>query len=115
MTKKPAARASKSRKPSIDGISNGNNSKKRRSIAAPTKARENLTEEQKRANHIMSEQKRRNQIKEGFDDLNELVPAIRNCGLNKAGVLNGAADYLQELIRKNEEYALLISKARGGP
>ncbi|TVY85938.1 hypothetical protein LAWI1_G008655, partial [Lachnellula willkommii] len=45
--------------------------------AAAKAARENLTEDQKRENHIKSEQKRRTLIREGFEDLGELVPGLR--------------------------------------
>lgn len=56
------------------------NQKRRKSSTANTAAkptRENLTEEQKRENHIKSEQKRRTLIREGFEDLNNLVPGLR--------------------------------------
>ena len=62
---------------------------------------ENLTEEQKRNNHILSEQKRRNLIKQGFDDLHDLVPEIRNGGLSKSSVLTEAATFLETLIQDN--------------
>lgn len=77
--------------------------KRRKSAAssAPKMARENLTEDQKRENHIKSEQKRRTLIKEGFEDLNELVPDLRGGGFSKSAVLIMAADWLEHLINGN--------------
>ncbi|KAF2723974.1 hypothetical protein K431DRAFT_194513, partial [Polychaeton citri CBS 116435] len=51
--------------------------------------RQNLTEDQKRANHIQSEQKRRNIIKQGYDDLNGLVPSLAGgkSGFSKSEIL----------------------------
>ncbi|TVY81889.1 hypothetical protein LSUE1_G001766, partial [Lachnellula suecica] len=70
--------------------------------AAAKAARENLTEDQKRENHIKSEQKRRTLIREGFEDLGELVPGLRGGGFSKSAVLIMAADWLEELIQGNE-------------
>lgn len=64
--------------------------------------RENLTEEQKRTNHILSEQKRRNLIRQGFEDLCTLVPALRGGGFSKSAMLIGAADWLEELLQGND-------------
>ena len=81
--------------------------KRRKSAAAAANAaakatRENLTEEQKRENHIKSEQKRRTLIREGFDDLNQLVPGLRGGGFSKSAVLIMAADFLEETIQGND-------------
>ncbi|KAJ5780160.1 hypothetical protein N7457_005320 [Penicillium paradoxum] len=65
-------------------------------------ARENLTEEQKRTNHILSEQKRRNLIRQGFEDLCTLVPALRGGGFSKSAMLTGAADWLEDLLQGND-------------
>lgn len=65
-------------------------------------ARENLTEEQKRTNHILSEQKRRNLIRQGFEDLCTLVPALRGGGFSKSAMLTGAADWLEDLLHGND-------------
>jgi Helix-loop-helix DNA-binding domain len=79
-------------------------SKRRKSAAAAAAkaVRENLTEEQKRENHIKSEQKRRTLIREGFEDLGELVPGLKGGGFSKSAVLIMAADWLEELIQGNE-------------
>lgn len=76
-------------------------SKKPKTPQGNKSARENLTEEQKRTNHILSEQKRRNLIKQGFDDLCELVPELRGGGFSKSAMLLQAADYLDEVIKGN--------------
>lgn len=62
----------------VADTSPGHKRKKTTAGGAAAKAtRENLTEEQKRENHIKSEQKRRTLIREGFEDLGELVPGLR--------------------------------------
>lgn len=87
-------------------------SKRRKSTASSgTKlARENLTEGQKRENHIKSEQKRRTLIKEGFDDLNELVPDLRSGGFSKSVILTMAADFLDDLVQENNRLRSAIAK-----
>ncbi|KLU91905.1 hypothetical protein MAPG_10854 [Magnaporthiopsis poae ATCC 64411] len=79
--------------------------KRRKSSAngAAKPPRENLTDEQKRENHIKSEQKRRTLIKEGFDDLCDLVPGLKGGGFSKSTMLTMAADWLEEIMRGNEE------------
>ena len=89
--------------------------KRRKSSAssAPKMARENLTEDQKRENHIKSEQKRRTLIKEGFEDLNELVPDLRGGGFSKSAVLIMAADWLEDLINGNKALAAQLAELEG--
>ncbi|KAI8634053.1 hypothetical protein F5Y19DRAFT_461557 [Xylariaceae sp. FL1651] len=65
--------------------------------------RENLSDAQKRENHIKSEQKRRGAIKEGFDDLTHIVPNLKGGGYSKSTVLNLAGEWLEALIKGNEE------------
>lgn len=71
--------------------------------------RENLTEEQKRSNHILSEQKRRNLIKQGFDDLCDLVPDLTAGGYSKSAMLVQAADWLEDMLKGNEELRSMIA------
>lgn len=88
--------------------------KRRKSNApAPKPARENLTEDQKRENHIKSEQKRRTLIREGFEDLNELVPGLRGGGFSKSAVLIMAADWLEELMQGNEVLQARLDQMEG--
>jgi hypothetical protein len=100
----------KNRKASVDDRVT---KKKRGSVAGQKAQRENLSEEQKRNNHILSEQKRRNLIKRGFDDLHDLVPAIRNGGLSKSGILTEAANFLEKLISDNAQYEKMVGPAAG--
>ena len=76
-------------------------SKRRKSTSGIN--RENLSEEQKRNNHILSEQKRRNIIKQGFDDLCELVPELRDGAFSKSAMLTQAGDWLEDLLKGNSE------------
>lgn len=79
------------------------NSRQRKSTANGAKPpRENLSEEQKRENHIRSEQKRRMLIKEGFDDLGELVPGLKWGGFSKSTTLSMAAEWLDDLLTGNK-------------
>ncbi|KAI0097809.1 hypothetical protein GGR51DRAFT_456598 [Nemania sp. FL0031] len=78
--------------------------KRRKSAPSQSKPpRENLTDAQKRENHIKSEQKRRGAIKEGFDDLTFIVPNLANGGHSKSSVLNIAGEWLEALIKGNEQ------------
>ncbi|KAF4630395.1 hypothetical protein G7Y89_g7741 [Cudoniella acicularis] len=79
--------------------------------AKPT--RENLTEDQKRENHIKSEQKRRTLIREGFEDLGELVPGLRGGGFSKSAVLIMAADWLEDLLQGNEVLRAQLDELEG--
>ncbi|KZZ91762.1 Helix-loop-helix DNA-binding protein [Moelleriella libera RCEF 2490] len=64
--------------------------------------REKLTGEQKRRNHILHEQKRRAMIKDGFENLLELVPDVKDLGLSKSAILLKAADWLEALTSGNQ-------------
>ena len=88
--------------------------KRRKSSAATAKAaRENLTEDQKRENHIKSEQKRRTLIREGFEDLGELVPGLRGGGFSKSAVLLMSADWLEDLLQGNELLRKRLDQMQG--
>lgn len=80
----------------------GHKRRKSSAAAAAKATRENLTEDQKRENHIKSEQKRRTLIREGFEDLGELVPGLRGGGFSKSAVLIMSADWLEDLLHGNE-------------
>jgi len=88
----------------------GKRRKSANAAAAAKAARENLTEDQKRENHIKSEQKRRTLIKEGFDDLGELVPDLRGGGFSKSAVLIMAGDWLEDLIKGNIELSSQLAE-----
>jgi hypothetical protein len=89
--------------------------KRRKSHGANSKGtRENLTEEQKRSNHILSEQKRRNLIKQGFEDLCDLVPELQGGGFSKSAMLIQAADYLEDVLRGNDALKAQLSDLKAG-
>ncbi|KAG4428317.1 hypothetical protein IFR05_016199 [Cadophora sp. M221] len=113
---KTAAKKRKSgKRTSIKSPAPESESLKRRksTTAAAAKARENLTEDQKRENHIKSEQKRRMLIREGFEDLGELVPGLRGGRFSKSAVLIMAADWLEDLIKGNEELQRRLDQMEG--
>ena len=94
--------------------SNKETPRKSKVQSAMTKqGRENLTEEQKRTNHILSEQKRRNLIKQGFDDLCTLVPELNGGGFSKSTMLIQAADWLEDLLRGNEQLKAQLAELKG--
>merc|ERR1711939_1126258 len=99
----------KKRKPgkkgSIESPTPDSESNKRRksTAAAAAKARENLTEDQKR----------RTLIREGFEDLGELVPGLRGGGFSKSAVLIMAADWLEDLIKGNEDLQRRLDQMEG--
>ena len=78
---------------------------------APKPPRENLTEAQKRENHIKSEQKRRTLIKDGFDDIQEIVPELKGSGLSKSVILGAAGDYLDKILAGNNILSQKLAKA----
>ncbi|CEG81131.1 Putative Helix-loop-helix DNA-binding domain protein [Rhizopus microsporus] len=87
---------------------NQDNSRKRSSPSkSPVPAKrsrshkELLTEEEKRANHIASEQKRRSTIRNGFKELSELVPTLKNINNSKSTVLFKAVEYIKYLEKRN--------------
>ncbi|KAF3910519.1 hypothetical protein ABW21_db0200327 [Orbilia brochopaga] len=75
--------------------------------------RENLSEAQKRENHIQSEQKRRNLIREGFDDLCNLVPELRGGGYSKSAILIHAANFLEQLEEGNQALQTRVKQLGG--
>jgi Helix-loop-helix DNA-binding domain len=75
--------------------------------------RDPLNDEQKRQNHIASEQKRRNQIREGFEDLNKIVPDLKEGGFSKSAVLVEVAAFAMKLIRNNDELRKRLGIRRG--
>ncbi|KAI9481000.1 MAG: hypothetical protein EXX96DRAFT_200060 [Benjaminiella poitrasii] len=64
--------------------------------------KELLTEEEKRANHIASEQKRRSIIRNGFNELTELVPTLKNINNSKSTILFKAVDFIRHLEKRNK-------------
>lgn len=110
----------KKRKPNKKGISDSPSTdpelghKRRKSTGVGVKpTRENLTEDQKRENHIKSEQKRRTLIREGFEDLGELVPGLRGGGFSKSAVLIMSADWLEDLIQGNKVLQARLDQMEG--
>lgn len=83
-----------------DAPSPGDSAKRR------SKSRANLSEQEKRQNHILSEQRRRNVIKNGYADLDILVPVLNGgkSGLSKADALKEAIIYLENTVTGNERW-----------
>ncbi|KAF9124068.1 hypothetical protein BG015_005190, partial [Linnemannia schmuckeri] len=86
--------------------------------------KELLTEEEKRANHIASEQKRRNTIRNGFKDMTDIIPDLKDVNSSKSTILFKAVDFIKHLERRNRilqekatqlESRLLMQKGSGHP
>lgn len=82
---------------------NGKRKKSSGKAAASKAARENLSEEQKRENHIKSEQKRRTLIKQGFEDMESLIPGMKGGGFSKATMLTMATEWLESMKEGNRQ------------
>lgn len=65
--------------------------------------RQHLTEDQKKTNHIISEQKRRDLIKQGYDGIREMVPALKDVKYSKGAMLEAAADWLEDIVQCNRD------------
>ncbi|KAF9177618.1 hypothetical protein BGZ51_008517 [Haplosporangium sp. Z 767] len=63
--------------------------------------KELLTEEEKRANHIASEQKRRNTIRNGFKDMTDIIPDLKDVNSSKSTILFKAVDFIKHLEKRN--------------
>jgi len=87
--------------------------KKKKKQQANLSRKENLSEAQKRENHIQSEQKRRNLIREGFEDLCNLVPDLRGGGYSKSAILIHAASFLEQLDEGNKFLELKVKELEG--
>ncbi|KAI9312468.1 Myc-type, basic helix-loop-helix domain-containing protein, partial [Dichotomocladium elegans] len=68
-----------------------------------------LTEEEKRTNHIASEQKRRNTIRNGFKEMTDIIPTLKNVNHSKSTILFKAAEYIRYLDKRNEELRKKVS------
>ncbi|KAI0831599.1 hypothetical protein F5Y06DRAFT_290500 [Hypoxylon sp. FL0890] len=88
---------------SSSATQDGPGKRRKSTINSGKPPRENLTDAQKRENHIKSEQKRRGAIKEGFDDLGEIVPNLKGGGYSKSTMLSIAGEWLEALLKGNEE------------
>jgi heteromeric Ino2p/Ino4p transcription factor len=64
-----------------------------------------LSEQEKKNNHIESEQKRRRAIREGFDELAEMIPGCKGQGRSEAVVLEAATAHVKQLLA--ERYQLM--------
>lgn len=103
----PAANSQSSPDPADDDMPSNPRKRRKSSSAAQAKAggtaRKNLTEEQKRENHIKSEQKRRNIIKDGYANLNALVPNLKQGGFSKSATLTETVRELETLQEANQD------------
>eukprot|EP00128_Syssomonas_multiformis_P009002 Colp12_sorted_trinity150504_noHs@15954 len=71
--------------------------------------------EVRRAAHIQAEQKRRNNINLGFEELQEIIPALKkspNSKFSKATVLRKAIDYINYLLKEKNNLVEEVAKVR---
>ncbi|KAF9956979.1 hypothetical protein BGZ72_002302 [Mortierella alpina] len=115
----PALKSNNNNNSNGSNSNNNNNSTAKRdthdvSSSSPTSAaatpattkrkpyKELLTEEEKRANHIASEQKRRNTIRNGFKDMTDIIPDLKDVNSSKSTILFKAVDFIKYLERRNQ-------------
>ncbi|ORX47422.1 hypothetical protein DM01DRAFT_1410186 [Hesseltinella vesiculosa] len=61
-----------------------------------------LSKDERRANHIASEQKRRQNIKNGFQQLTELIPSLKSMPHSKSTILFKASEYIRHNEKRNK-------------
>lgn len=66
------------------------------------RTRKKQSAEQKRRNHIRHEQRRRRAVKDGLNELVELIPELQGFGLSRSTILIRAADWLEKLVQGNK-------------
>jgi hypothetical protein len=71
-----------------------------------------LSEEKKKSNHIASEQRRRQNIRDGFNQLVEIVPSLTNSQKSEAIILQKTAEYLEQLQQQQRELQLRMDNAK---
>lgn len=71
-----------------------------------------LTDQEKKNNHIASEQKRRQAIREGFDEIADIVPGLKGQGRSEALVLEGATAHIRKLL--SERHHLVLQAQESG-
>jgi hypothetical protein len=72
-----------------------------------------LTDREKKENHIQGEKKRRALIRQGFEDLRQLVPELRTDKYIKSTTLFIAADWLEDIIQGDRELRAQIAILKG--
>ncbi|KAL8797181.1 MAG: hypothetical protein Q9195_000648 [Heterodermia aff. obscurata] len=118
----PARTPSKRTKTSASKISTPNRQTASTSRADSSKQRQAsiknnrqvLSEEQKKTNHIISEQKRRDLIRRGYEGIQVLVPALKNTKTSKGGMLESAANWLDDILRSNDVLRQQLSSLKSG-
>ncbi|GAM87281.1 hypothetical protein ANO11243_053030 [Dothideomycetidae sp. 11243] len=65
---------------------------------------ERLTDEQRKHNHIQSERQRREAVRNGFNQLSEIVPGMVDQGKSEVKVLTATVDYIAEQLKRKEEF-----------
>lgn len=76
--------------------------------------RKKITIEQKRSNHIRHEKKRRELIRDGFNELTELVPGLRGGAWSRSKILYKATELLKTLLEKNEALQEQLNALKAG-
>lgn len=64
---------------------------------------ERLTDAQRKHNHIQSERQRREAVRNGFNQLSEIVPGMADQGKSEVKVLTATVDYIAEQLKRKEE------------
>ena len=95
------------------GKSSRENSASQSRPSSVKSSRQHLTEEQKKSNHIISEQKRRDLIKQGYEGIREMVPALKDVKYSKGVMLEFAADWLEDIVKSNKDLRHQLASIKG--
>ena len=113
-SKRTKTSASKISTPNRQIVSSSRADSSKQRQASIKNSRQVLSEEQKKTNHIISEQKRRDLIRRGYEGIQVLVPALKNTKTSKGGMLESAANWLDDILRSNDVLRQQLSSLKSG-
>ncbi|PNS19466.1 hypothetical protein CAC42_7310 [Sphaceloma murrayae] len=68
-----------------------------------TPNKERLTEAQRKKNHIQSERMRREAVRNGFNQLSDIVPGMADMGRSEVRVLTATVEYIDEQLKRKQQ------------
>lgn len=113
-SKRTKTSASKISTPIRQGASTSRADSSKQRQASIKNNRQVLSEEQKKTNHILSEQKRRDLIRRGYEGIQVLVPALKNTKTSKGGMLESAANWLDDILKSNDVLRQQLNSMKSG-
>ncbi|KAF4553355.1 Hypothetical protein D9617_7g030820 [Elsinoe fawcettii] len=68
-----------------------------------TPNKERLTEAQRKKNHIQSERMRREAVRNGFNQLSDIVPGMTDLGRSEVRVLTATVEYIDDQLKRKQK------------